>query len=439
MIAASLRTFWKKPWALCLAAALMFAHAPVHAQETASIDRSADSARSEYDQVLREITLSDSRVAGLRADMAKLRKDDATLTAALVQAAKTEKKLSEDVEAITARIGPLKEQQTIVRKSLMERRDVLAEVLGALERMGLNPPPAILVSPDDALASVRSAILLGAVVPEMRAETGSLLAKLTELARLGDEIEAERKRLATAVEDQVTERQRLVLLQDEKRRLQEKNAVDIDQEQQRSADLAKKAKSLKDLIASVEREAKRKADEEEKARREDEKQRQKQEELASAPIPEGNSLIGAIPFATLKGQVSLPATGRISQKFGSRNSNGSVMLGDTVATQSGAIVTAPVDGSVLYAGPFRSYGQLLILDAGDGYHIVLAGLGRITVMQGQMVLSGEPVGSMSESKIVSAASDLPKGANPELYIEFRKDGKSVDPSPWWASRISGRT
>ncbi|MGC4024517.1 MAG: hypothetical protein QM744_04795, partial [Mesorhizobium sp.] len=218
------------------------------------------------------------------------------------------------------------------------------------ERMGLNPPPAILVSPDDALASVRSAILLGAVVPEMRAETGSLLAKLTELARLGDEIEAERKRLASAVEDQVTERQRLVLLQDEKRRLREKNAADIDQERQRSADLAKKAKSLKDLIASVEREAKRKADEEEKARREDEKQRQKEEDLASAPIPEGSSLIGAIPFATLKGQVSLPATSESRRSLSSRNSNGTVMLGDTVATQSGAIVTAPVDGSVLYAG-----------------------------------------------------------------------------------------
>src|SRR5690606_18185816 len=160
-------------------------------------------------KVRHEITLSDARVAGLRADMAKLRKDDATLTAALVQAAKTEKKLSEDVEAITARLEPLKEQQAIVRKSLLERRDVLAEVLGALERMRLNPPPAILISPDDALASVRSAILLGAVVPEMRAETGSLLAKLTELARLGDEIEVERKRLAAAIEDQVTERQRL--------------------------------------------------------------------------------------------------------------------------------------------------------------------------------------------------------------------------------------
>jgi septal ring factor EnvC (AmiA/AmiB activator) len=304
--------------------------------------------------------------------------------------------------------------------------------------MGLNPPPAILVSPDDALASVRSAILLGAVVPELRGETQSLLGKLTELTRLGNEIEAERKRLAAVIQEQVTERQRLAMLQDEKRRLQETNAAEIERERKRSSELAKKAKSLKELIAAVEQEAKRKAAAEEKARREEEKQRQKEEALFSMPIPEGNSLTGAIPFSSLKGQVSLPATGRITQKFGSRNSNGGVMLGDTVATQSGAIVAAPVDGNVLYAGPFRSYGQLLILDAGDGYHIVLAGLSRINVMQGQAVLSGEPVGWMSESKIVSAASDLPNGANPELYIEFRKDGKSVDPSPWWASRISGR-
>lgn len=437
MISVSLRTICKISLALCFATALSLGD--VSAQETGSIGPSAESARSEYDRVLQEITLSEDRVAGLRADMAKLRKDNATLTAALVQSAKTEKKLSEDVEAISARLEPLKEQQGIVRESLLERRDVLAEVLGALQRMGLSPPPAILVSPDDALASVRSAILLGAVVPELRGETQSLLAKLNELKRLGDEVEAERKRMAVAIEEQVTERQRLAMLQNEKQRLQETSETEIEQERKRSAELGKKARTLKDLIASVEREARRKAEAEEKARREEESQRQKEEALASAPIPEGNSLIGAIPFKSLKGRVSLPATGRITQKFGSRNSNGGVMLGDTVATQSGAIVTAPVDGSVLYAGPFRSYGQLLILDAGDGYHIVLAGLGRIAVMQGQMVLSGEPLGSMSESKVVSASSDLPEGVSPELYIEFRKDGKSVDPSPWWASRISGRT
>jgi septal ring factor EnvC (AmiA/AmiB activator) len=114
------------------------------------------------------------------------------------------------------------------------------------------------------------------------------------------------------------------------------------------------------------------------------------------------------------------------------------MQGDMVATQSGAIVTAPSDGSVLYAGPFRSYGQLLILDAGDGYHVVLAGMGRINVTIGQSVLAGEPVGAMGNAKVASASAAAGSGG-PELYVEFRKDGKPVDPAPWWAVRVSGRT
>ena len=115
------------------------------------------------------------------------------------------------------------------------------------------------------------------------------------------------------------------------------------------------------------------------------------------------------------------------------------MLGDMVATQSTAIVTAPSDGSVLYAGPFRSYGQLLILNAGDGYHVVLAGMSRISVAPGQSVLAGEPVGAMGEARVASVSAQPPGNAAPELYVEFRKDGKPVDPAPWWADRHSGRT
>jgi septal ring factor EnvC (AmiA/AmiB activator) len=116
-----------------------------------------------------------------------------------------------------------------------------------------------------------------------------------------------------------------------------------------------------------------------------------------------------------------------------------VMQGDTLATQSGAIVTAPADGSILYAGPFRSYGQLLILDAGDGYHIVLAGMGRISVAAGQSVIAGEPVGAMGEARVASASASGDANRTPELYMEFRKDGKPVDPAPWWSVRLSGRT
>jgi septal ring factor EnvC (AmiA/AmiB activator) len=146
-----------------------------------------------------------------------------------------------------------------------------------------------------------------------------------------------------------------------------------------------------------------------------------------------------MPFSQLKGELPLPVAGRFTRRFGRDDGNGGVMLGDTLATQSGAIVTAPSDGSVLYAGPFRSYGQLLILDAGDGYHVVLAGLSRISVTLGQSVLAGEPVATMGEARVAGAAAFEAGNAGPELYVEFRKDGKPVDPSPWWSERMSGRT
>ncbi len=414
-----------------------FACSSAAAQQTSSIQPTSDSARTEYERVLGEISLSDARSAQLAAEIAQLGKDEATLTAALIQSAKTEKKLSEDIEAITTRLAPLLEQERIVQASLAARSAVFADVLGALQRMGLSPPPALLVTPDDALSSVRSAILLGAVVPEMRAETEALMAGLAEMRRITQSIVAERERLAAAVADQIAERERLVLLQAEKRRLQAQNATSIEKEKARSAELAAKAGSLKELIASLEKEAADKAAAAEAERKAEIAQRQREEELATLPVPAENQLVGAIPFDALKNKLPLPAPGQISKHYGEPDNNGAVMHGDTVATQSGAIVTSPADGRILYAGPFRSFGQLLILDAGDGYHVVLAGLGRITVAQGQTVLSGEPVGTMGESRSAGAGAAASK--SPELYVEFRKSGKPLDPGPWWVRRGSGRT
>jgi septal ring factor EnvC (AmiA/AmiB activator) len=88
---------------------------------------------------------------------------------------------------------------------------------------------------------------------------------------------------------------------------------------------------------------------------------------------------------------------------------------------------------VVYAGAFRSYGQLLILDAGGGYHVLLAGMDRISIDLGQFVLTGEPVGVMGGGS--SLASALSTGSSQSvLYVEFRKDGTPVDPSPWWATK-----
>lgn len=385
----------------------------------------ADAKRAEYEQVTKEISLSSERLARLAADIAAVRKDYASITAALIQSAKTEQKLGQDIDDIGTRLEELKGQDARIRASLAERSDVLAEVLGALQRMGVNPPPAILVRPEDALASVRSAILLGAVVPELRHETERLMADLKEHARVTASIEAERARLTASVTEQLAEKQRLTLLLEARKKFQAETQAALAAEQQNAQELAARARSLKDLIAALDKQAKRKAEEEART--------------AALPVPEANRLLERIPFRSLHGQIALPVTGTVKRRFGANDGNGSVMQGDMVATQSGAIVTAPADGEILYAGPFRSYGQLLILDAGGGYHVVLAGMNRLTVASGQSVLAGEPIGAMGEARVASTSATQDANATPELYVEFRKDGKPVDPTPWWADRVSGRT
>lgn len=413
--------------ALALSTGSVFA-----AEDAASIAAKQAQRQAEYEMVARDMALTKEKLAKLTDEIDALKKDHATITATLIQAAMTEKKLGQDVEDISDRLDKLREQQGGIRQSLLARREVLAEVLGALERMGLNPPPALLVKPEDALSSVRSAILLGAVVPQLRSETEVLLTDLKELTRVTASIEAEHQRLTETIAEQVAERQRLDLLLAEKDRLQKQQQMALAEEQHRAETLAARATSLKDLIASLEKEIVDRRSLEEQARKPGDTAR------AAVPIPESNRLVEPVPFSRMLGKLVLPVVGQRARRFGGDDGNGGVMLGDTVATHSSAIVTAPADGSVLYAGPFRSYGQLLILNAGDGYHVVLAGMARISVSTGQSVLAGEPVGAMGEAKVASTAASK-ADAGPELYVEFRKDGKPVDPAPWWAVRVSGRT
>ncbi|SJM34744.1 murein hydrolase activator EnvC family protein [Mesorhizobium delmotii] len=448
--------FWRARCGLAVAA-LMLSLGAARAQNRLDMAPDPDQSRAEYERVSKEITLSSERLAKLAADMATVRKDHASITAALIQSAMTEQKLGQDIEDIGAKLEGLKGEEQKIRASLAARRDVLAEVLAALQRMGLNPPPAILVKPEDALSSVRSAILLGAVVPELRQQTEILLADLKEQSRVTASIEAERARLTAAVGEQTAEKKRLSMLLEAKQKLEAETQTALAAEKQRSEALAAKAGSLKELIASLEADKARKAAAaakaaeqkaaEQKAAGADKAPAQtapaqkapEQTELAALPVPEANRLTAAAPFSALQGQIALPVTGKIKRRFGASDGNGAVMLGDMVATQSGAIVTAPADGNVLYAGPFRSYGQLLILNAGDGYHVVLAGMSRISVASGQSVLAGEPVGAMGEARVASTSASKNGNATPELYVEFRKDGKPVDPTPWWADRFSGRT
>jgi septal ring factor EnvC (AmiA/AmiB activator) len=138
----------------------------------------------------------------------------------------------------------------------------------------------------------------------------------------------------------------------------------------------------------------------------------------------------AIPFQLAKGKLPLPVSGKRVLNYGERTQYGSQSKGLVMETRSAAQVTSPCDGWILYAGEFRSYGKLLIIDAGGGYNVVLAGLSQIDVRPGEFVLAAEPVGTMMAVKKEPAGAP---SAAPVLYIEFRKDKQPIDPDPWWVT------
>ncbi|WP_148360534.1 murein hydrolase activator EnvC family protein, partial [Acidisphaera rubrifaciens] len=93
-----------------------------------------------------------------------------------------------------------------------------------------------------------------------------------------------------------------------------------------------------------------------------------------------------------------------------------------------ARVLAPCAGRVEFAAPFRSYGLLVILDCGGGYHAVLAGLNRLAVQTGARLAAGEPLGAMADW------DPRASGPRPRLYLEVRRGDVPIDPGPWLRTR-----
>ncbi len=368
---------------------------------------------------------SNETEAALKREIEQIGADRRKLNQDLIDTAGRIRGVEAQVTATEARLKPLDANEQSIRKSLDGRRAVIGEVLAALQRMGHRPPPALISSPEDALQSVRTAMLLGAVLPEMRHEVEALANDLTALLNVRKQITAERDRLKNEVASLGNERTRMTALVDERQKQQAEREKALDAERARASQLAHQVDNLKDLIAKLEQgldPATRAARE---AARSDTRP-------AMSALRDPGRLTPAVAFASLRGQVPIPVNGVKLKEFGAPDGVGGLEKGLSIATRAGAQVTAPADGWVVYAGPFRSYGQLLILNAGNGYHILLAGMDRISVDLGQFVLTGEPVAVMGNGSHIAAI--LATGSSqPVLYIEFRKDGIPVDPGPWWAA------
>jgi murein hydrolase activator len=415
------------------------APSPADAAARRAAEAAAEKAKREADLKAAEGAISAATEAQrrLEREVAELKTDRAKLAAALVDGTRRIRATEERIAALEQRIDAAAGSETAIRRSLEARRGLLVEVLAALQRMGRRPPPAVLVRPEDILAAVRSSMLLGAVLPELRAETEALAGDLAELVRLRNALATDRQSLERELAELSREQERMAALVEARQARIAEAERGVGSERARAAELGREAQTLKELIERMEREvaAARKASEE--ARKAAEAQaRETRERFAAAAFRDPARLSPKIPFSEARGLLPIPVGGPTLLGFGEPDGLGGTARGISISTRPGAVVASPADGWVAFAGPFRSFGRLLIINAGGGYYLLLAGMDQIRVDVGQFVLAGEPVATMGDTSSLAVGTGTVESDGPVLYVEFRKDGGSIDPSPWWAKSQS---
>jgi septal ring factor EnvC (AmiA/AmiB activator) len=363
------------------------------------------------------------------------------LNQSLIASASRIRATEQRIAAMEIHLRQLDSSEANIRKSLDGRRTQIAEILAALQRIGRRPPPAVFVRAEDAIVSLRTAMSLEAVLPQMRSEANKLQVELADLARVKGAKAAEHNQLAGELADLAIMQKSMASLIEERQTRQVEVEQAIAAERQRAAMLSRQVDNLKDLIGKLEPGGDGVTGPARSSRGTPRESKPNVTRSGLAALNDPARMTPAVAFVSAKGRMALPVNGAKIREFGAPDGAGGNEKGISIATRPGAQVTAPCDGWVVYSAPYRSYGQLLILNVGSGYHVLLAGMERITVDPGQFVLTGEPVaimGSGTRVASVSAAGSSSAIGSPQpvLYIEFRKDGTPVDSSPWWAATVN---
>ncbi len=416
---------------------LLAAPHAVMAQDVAQqeLEQERDVAADALERLRADLAATQARQDMLAAELADIDADVEELTQLLIRTTDQAETIAARIGVQRERIGVLDGNAQALERSLQAQRERIAILLSAMVRVGGAPPPALFVSPGDALRSVRSALLLGVAFPELEAESRVLANDLTALDEARTQLDAALDLLLADAEALAEEEERIELVLAERSRLREENQSVLERERERAALLASEATSLEALLGELEdelgsvRDAIARAEEAARVGAPDADDRQ-----AIASLRDSGRMVPAFAFGTAQGLIRTPVRGQQILAFGDEDRFGEISQGLHIETRADARVIAPADGWVLYAGPFRAYGQVIILDVGDGYRMILAGMSRINVALGQFVLMGEPIATMGERGSTVLADGSTQAPQPVLFVELRQDGRSIDSSSWWASR-----
>ena len=395
---------------------------PLAAAETKPAPATAGKRLDEVEKALRA---GKRKAEELKRQASQLEREMAAIHQGLVAAALIIQDYEQRVAMIKQRLAELESQQAEKQASLKGQRVTMGRVLVALQRIARHPPEALIaqrISPAD---TVRSAILLRATVSELglkaqrmrddiqtlNAAKAEALEQRTELTRIFDVLEKQRSSLRNML--------------GQKSRLSRRTVAKSDAAERQVKKLAGEAASLRELMVRLESIRKKR----EAEARVLEEAEVKHKKLTAAGVPSESeekppSGVTSKPITLARGTLRYPVVGRLIERFGQTSEGGLTANGITIVTTLGAQVVAPYEGRVVFAGKFRGYGQLLIIEHSEGYHSLLAGMAQIDTLIGQWVLVGEPVGVMGRAG----------GKRPSLYVELRQNGQPKNPLPWLAAR-----
>ncbi len=302
-------------------------------------------------------------------------------------------------------LAELEQRERKSRAGFQAAQQQLARLLGAMQRIRRHPPGAFAIRFDHADDAIRSTVVLRALLPKIEERAVILSGRLKTFAALKAKIGRRQVRLRRQRDALAAVHTQLATLITRQSELLHQTQHERDDNAARIAELTKKARSLRDLVERLDREA------------------AKTKPPGKAPRADALTRPALVrPFGRARGHITMPVAGRIVRKFGQANEYGLETRGLEIEARKGAQVVAPYDGQIVFAGPFRSYGQILIIRHSGGYHSLVAGLSRIYVVNKQWVLAGEPVGVMGG-----------RTAGPRLYLEIRRKGRPINPLPWLAA------
>ena len=334
----------------------------------------------------------------LAAQAKKINKDMNKTKNRLVETAEKIQKTEQDLKNYEQRIGTLERKKSALEDKLHADRASIAKLVLALERIRRTPPEALIARPDTPYKTAQSALLMGNIIPAVNRHAEKLSKNLETLDRVTEELEDEKHRLFAAAELLKARHDDLSGLLTKRQNLYEKTNEDLKARELSIQKISLQAKNLEELVNKLKEE-----DRKEKERR------------------QAARVLRQKPDVTItdSGDTRLPISGIIRTGYQQTDELGAKSKGLTIEGRAGALVIAPMNGKVEFAGSFKRYGNIIIIEHANSYYSLIAGLDKISTVVGDLVESGEPIGILPDSSLIP---------RPTLYYELRKNGKAVNPA-----------